>query len=67
MFCGLFFKGGIYMSEKYDYGILEDKLIELFLTGAPDFKKAEELIARGADLNAARLTLIITSRISYQK
>lgn len=41
------------MAEKYDYGFLEDQLIELFLAGAPNFKKAEELIAKGADLNAA--------------
>mgnify|MGYP004645764883 FL=1 len=36
----------------YGYGELEDKLIELFRSGAPDFEAAEELIRQGADVNA---------------
>lgn len=31
---------------------LEEQLITLFRSGAPDFKAAEELISRGADVNA---------------
>lgn len=36
----------------YGYGNLENKLIELFLSGAPDFDAAEELMRHGADINA---------------
>ena len=36
----------------YGYGELENKLIELFRSGAPDFDAAEELIRHGADINA---------------
>ncbi len=40
------------MSCDYGYGKLEDELIELFRSGAPDFAAAEELIRQGADVNA---------------
>ncbi len=40
------------MAYDYGYGDLENKLIELFRSGAPDFDAAEELIRQGADLNA---------------
>lgn len=40
------------MSYNYGYGELENKLIELFRSGAPDFAAAEELIKQGADVNA---------------
>lgn len=34
------------------YGALENELIELFRSGAPDFEAAEALIRKGADINA---------------
>ena len=40
------------MSYDYGYGELENKLIELFRSGAPDFVTAEKLIRQGADVNA---------------
>lgn len=40
------------MTYDYGYGTLEDKLISLFRSGAPDFEAAEELIRLGADVNA---------------
>lgn len=40
------------MAYDYGYGDLENKLIELFRSGAPDFDAAEELIRQGADINA---------------
>ncbi len=40
------------MSYDYGYGVLENKLIELFQSGAPDFEAAEDLIRQGADVNA---------------
>lgn len=40
------------MAFDYSYGALEDKLIELLQSKAPDFDAAEELIRQGADLNA---------------
>lgn len=40
------------MPYDYGYGDLENKLIDLFRAGAPDFAAAEELIRQGADLNA---------------
>jgi hypothetical protein len=40
------------MGCNYGYGVLEDKLIELFYQGKPDFDAAENLIKQGADLNA---------------
>ncbi len=40
------------MSYEYGYGKLEDELISLFRSGAPDFEAAEKLIEQGADLNA---------------
>lgn len=40
------------MAFDYGYGPLENKLIELFRSGAPDFAAAEELIRQGADINA---------------
>lgn len=40
------------MSYDYGYGELENKLIELFRSGAPDFVAAEKLIRQGADVNA---------------
>lgn len=40
------------MAYDYGYGDLENRLIELFRTGAPDFDAAEELIRQGADINA---------------
>lgn len=40
------------MAYDYGYGALENKLIELFLSGTPDFELAEELLQRGADVNA---------------
>lgn len=40
------------MSYDYGYGELENRLIELFRSGAPDFDAAEKLIIRGADVNA---------------
>lgn len=40
------------MSYNYGYGDLENKLITLFRSGAPDFDAAEELIRQGADINA---------------
>ncbi len=40
------------MSYDYGYGNLENKLIKLFRSGAPDFVAAEELIRQGADVNA---------------
>lgn len=36
----------------YGFHGLESQLIDLFRSGPPDFQKAEELIAQGADLNA---------------
>lgn len=36
----------------YGYGDLEDKIICLFRSGAPDFETANKLIELGADLNA---------------
>lgn len=41
------------MAYEYGYGILEDQLIELFRSGAPDFEAAQKLLNQGADLNAA--------------
>lgn len=41
------------MAYDYGYGELENQLIELFRSGAPDFEAAEELLRQGADLNAA--------------
>lgn len=40
------------MAYDYEYGVLGEKMIELFSKGAPDFEAAEELIKQGADLNA---------------
>lgn len=40
------------MACDYGYGDLENKLIELFRSGAPDFDTAGELIRQGADINA---------------
>ena len=40
------------MADNNEYKTLEDQLIALFRSGAPDFRAAEELIAKGADLNA---------------
>ena len=40
------------MTYDYEYGVLGEKMIELFSKGAPDFEAAEELIKQGADLNA---------------
>lgn len=40
------------MAYDYGYGELENKLIELFRSGKPDFDAAEELIRQGADVNA---------------
>lgn len=40
------------MAFQYGYGKLEDELIDLFRSGAPDFDAAEELIKQGANLNA---------------
>lgn len=40
------------MRYNYGYGELENKLIELFTSGAPDFDAAEKLIKQGADVNA---------------
>lgn len=45
-------RGVGFMAYDYDYGALEDKLIELFRSGAPDFDAAEDLIRQGADINA---------------
>ena len=36
----------------YGYGELEDKLIAVFKSGKPDFETADELLRRGADVNA---------------
>ena len=36
----------------YGYGDLEDKLIDCFKDGTPDFEAANELLLRGVDLNA---------------
>ena len=40
------------MAYDHGYGELENKLIDLFRSGAPDFDAAEELIRQGADMNA---------------
>ncbi len=40
------------MDYEYGYGALEDQLISLFCSGAPDFTVAENIISQGADLNA---------------
>lgn len=40
------------MGYEYGFGTLEDELITLLTCSAPDFQKAEELLARGANLNA---------------
>lgn len=40
------------MSKDKDYGELERQLLELFMYDTPDFSAAEELIAKGADVNA---------------
>ena len=40
------------MTHDFGYGYLENKLIHLFRSGAPDFEAAEQLIKQGADLNA---------------
>lgn len=40
------------MALDYGYGDLENELIELFSNISPDFKKAEELLKLGADVNA---------------
>ena len=40
------------MACDYGYGELENQLIDLFRSGAPDFAAAEELLRKGADLNA---------------
>lgn len=40
------------MATDYGYGELENKLIELFRSGAPDFDAAAALIRQGADINA---------------
>ena len=39
---------------RYDngFGVLENSLIDLFRSGAPDFDDAEKLIEQGADVNA---------------
>ena len=39
------------MAFDYGYGKLENELIELLRTAAPDFEKAKELIEAGADIN----------------
>lgn len=41
-----------FMAYDHGYGDLENKLIDLFRSGAPDFDAAEELIRQGADINA---------------
>jgi len=40
------------MGYEYGYGVLEDELIALLRRSSPDYSAAEDLIARGADLNA---------------
>lgn len=35
------------------YGALENEIVELFQKGTPDFIRAEEIIQKGADLNAS--------------
>lgn len=40
------------MSINYGFGELENKLIDLFRDGLPDFNAADELIRQGADINA---------------
>ncbi len=40
------------MAYDYGYGILGNKLIDLFCSGAPDFEAAQALLDQGADLNA---------------
>ena len=40
------------MDYKYGYGDLEDQLLTVFLSRTPDFAVAEDLIAKGADVNA---------------
>lgn len=37
---------------KHEYGKLENRMIDLFHDGAPDFAAAEQLIQQGADVNA---------------
>ncbi|MBQ8648130.1 MAG: hypothetical protein IJ484_08320 [Oscillospiraceae bacterium] len=41
------------MAFPYGYGELEDKLIDLFRSGPPDFAAAQALVDAGADVNAA--------------
>lgn len=40
------------MGYDHGFGELGNRLIDLFRSGAPDFEKAEELIAQGADVNS---------------
>lgn len=40
------------MAFDHGFGELENRLIDLFRSGAPDFEAAEELIRSGADVNA---------------
>lgn len=42
------------MACDYGFGVLGNKMIDLFRAGAPDFEEAEKLIQQGADLNAVR-------------
>lgn len=41
------------MTDKYGYGELEDQLIAVFISGAPDLAAAEKLLEQGADINAS--------------
>lgn len=41
-----------FMAYEHGYGDLENKLIDLFRSGAPDLDAAEALIRQGADINA---------------
>lgn len=40
------------MAHDYGYATLENKLIDLFFSGTPDFGAAEDLIQQGANINA---------------
>ena len=43
----------MFVMYDYGYGVLDDQLIMLFRSGAPDIAAAKELIFQGADINAA--------------